>query len=294
MTGSKLRKGVIGFSLILLVFQHSIGAYGITVVEVKYHSSVKEGAKFQWMIEKVRTEEDQPSWKWEWANHLILEEGGYITLEWRTDPDETSDIGISGPINYTGLVTTIGGRKLNFSMYETFFNFLIVPLYVNNTLGRLESGLSAIERLWFNSYQLPNAFLPPEYSEYIWNFNMENASLDNTGENAKPNSIVFGYIITYEFFTENSTQPETYVFDVAFNAETGFVKWIKYPSSGKYNFPIASSTSNMTRGLKELLITYADEAHENLPSFTVISGIIGLFLTVRVVQFSRRKKTLER
>ncbi|MHA2203216.1 MAG: hypothetical protein ACW991_05960 [Candidatus Hodarchaeales archaeon] len=286
-----LKRSSIAFLLILFSFQHSTIAHGITVVEVKYHSSVKEGAKFQWLIDKVITVDNHTSWKWEWANHIILKQGDLISLEWVANPDETSDIGISGPINYTGLETTIGSRRLDFKKHETFFNFFIVPLYVNNTLGRLDSGLYALERLWFNSYHLPNAFLPLELSEYIWNFDMENASLDNTGDNAKPNTIVFGFIITYDYFIENSTEPETYVFDVAFNAETGFVKWMKYPSSGKYNFPRANSTHNMTKGLKELLISYVDEDHNTSSSFTIISGFIGIFLTVTLVEFIRKKKT---
>lgn len=271
----------------LILMQHG-SSFAISVDTIKFHSSVKEGAIFRWKIETVKTVDDQTSWQWEWANYVTLNQNEYISMEWLSNPDETTEIDVLGPIRYD-VVTKVGSRTLNFSKDESFFNFLIAPLYVRNKLGEIEAGLDALERLWFNTYKLPNAYLPPSYSDYIWDFDMQNATLRNTGENAIESSIVFGQITTQKFYETNN--PEIYVFDVAYDSITGFVKWLKYPSIGQFIFPVANNTHDITEGLDELLITYSDiVTNSNFEVVVILAGFTAILITI--VVFLLRKERI--
>ncbi|MHA1940122.1 MAG: hypothetical protein ACW99F_07800 [Candidatus Hodarchaeales archaeon] len=287
-----MKSSIIGVSvLIFLLLPNVFIANSLTVVEVKYHSSVTKGAKFIWNIDTVVTVDGNDSWKWEWANNVELKQGDNIALQWTENPDETTDIGIGGPLIYSGLEVVVGDRKLDFTKYETFFNFLVTPLYVNNSLGRLESGFISLERFWFTSYHLPSAYLPPEYTEYIWNFNMINGSLKDTENNRNKGTVAFGFVTTQDFFDSNSTDPETYVFDVFYTTETGLVKSFKYPSSGLYDFPVANSSHDMTKGLVELVISYVGKESDSVPSFTLpmVLGVIIIMSTIVKIRNKKRK-----
>jgi hypothetical protein len=114
------------FIIILLLIQNGNTLAG-SVDTIKFNSNVKKGAIFRWKIDTVKTRDDQTSWQWEWANYVTLNQNEYITMEWLSDPDETSKMDLRGPIRYD-VITKVGSWILNFSKDETFFNFLIVPL----------------------------------------------------------------------------------------------------------------------------------------------------------------------
>jgi len=279
-----------GIFLIVLVIEGLTFTSSLNIDSVKFHSSVRKGALFKWKINTVQTVANVTEWEWEWANNVILSQDEYIQLEWLSDPDESSEIDILGPLNYNGLTVKVGSQSLVFDEDETFFNFLIAPLYTRNKLGQIEAGLNTLERIWFNTYKLPNAYLPLSYSEYIWTFDMENATLANTGENGSKDSIVLGHITTHDFFIDTN-ETETYVFDIAYSSDTGIVDWIRFPSSGSSHdptAPIANFTHGITKDLKELLITYSGQ--ESTPSFEVGFTLLSIFSVVITLNRIKRKK----
>ncbi len=275
--------------LIAVLFFQNIGTHAISMNTIIFHSSVKKGATFQWKIETIRTSRNQTSWEWKWANFVTLTQGDYISIEWLANPNDTTEIDVRGPIRYD-VLTKVGSRTLNFSNQETFFNFLIAPIYTISEFGKIESGFNALERLWFRSYKLPNAYIPTDYGEYIWNFDMQNATLQNTGENASKGTIVLGHVISQKFY-ETETQA-IHVFDVAYDPITGFVKRMKFPATGVYGYPVANSTHDITEGLNELLISSVD--HKTASGYEVPVILSGFFaiISLRTIVHIRKKKKI--
>jgi hypothetical protein len=250
---------------------------------VQYHSSVKEGSKFRWIIEVVRTVNNNSNWIWKWGNFVSITQGEYMTLEWKSAPSRSVSVNTFNALDYSGAHVQVGSRILNNTRNESFFNFFIAPLYITSPLGTQESGFNALERIWFNSYHLPSADFGIEYSQYVWNFDMENGSLSNIGKNGKESTIVFGHITTPNFFS--IIEPETYVFDVAYESKTGILKWLRFPSKGLFDFPIANSSHKITEGLTELVISFVDS--ESVPAYELPVVLLGFIIITRVV--TRRK-----
>ncbi len=255
---------------------------------VDFHSSIKEGQSFEWRIETINSADGSSSWEWIWANFITISENDSIILKWSSNPIEDREIDIAGPLNYSGLSVTVGDQLLNFNEDETFFNFFISPLYIQNKLGEIESGFNALERVWFNSYKLPNAYLPPSYSQYIWNFDIVNGSLTDIGEKAEKDSIIFGHITSPGFFDTNNV--EIYVFDVGYDAKTGILKWMKYPSVGEFDSLVANSSYKITENLEELLIQYKSFSSTATSGFNSIETFFMVLIISLVAIFIRNKK----
>ncbi|NHJ02694.1 MAG: hypothetical protein EAX86_11195 [Candidatus Heimdallarchaeota archaeon] len=251
---------------------------------VEFHSSIKRGSEFRWKIETVKTIDNRTNWIWKWANFLELSQNDFITLKWLTFPSKTLDVNINQALNYSGIQVQVGSRILNNSKNESFFNFLIAPLYIINSLGVEDSGLNALERLWFNSYQLPSADLPLEFSELIWNCDIENGSLSNIGRNGKTGTIVSGHVTTSNFLS-NNIGLETYVFDLAYDARTGIIQQMTYPSTERFNFPIANHSYKITEGLNELVIQLIK--NDSVPFLDPPLTLLSLFL-VNILLIRRR------
>lgn len=247
------KKILFGVSLLtLVILLQSIPASGaVTVVSVKWHAAVKKDAVYSWNIDTVNAS-GATTWDWGWANNVTLKQGDKITLKWTANPNEATALPTLGPVNYTGIETTVGTHKMNFTAGETTFNFLQFPVYVRNDptgLNVLEAGLNSIERLWINSFGLPTG---ASSFDRRWSIGSHGATLLNTGENGTKGDTIKGEI-------SGGTPSQHYVFDIEYDVVTGFVTSLKYPSVGNPadpTIPIANSTFGIVSGLDELVITF--------------------------------------
>lgn len=189
---------------------------------------------------------------------IVLKQGEKITLNWTIDPASTYDLSLSGPIDYTGLEVYIGNQKLNQSAYETFFNFLVLPVYLHKATIKytepLYWSMNQLEAYWFMTFTLPNMYPPGAMQQYATTLDMENASLENTGELGVFNTSIFAHILTPDPVW---TVPEFGFLDLWIDAVTGIVTQAKYPSVGTKGGNICNATNHpMSIFLDELLITF--------------------------------------
>ena len=250
------KKILFGVSLLtLIILLQSMPASGVVTVEsVLWHAAVKKDAVYSWQIDTVDAN-GSTTWDWGWANNVTLKQGEKITLKWTADPNDTSPMATLGPINYTGIETTVGTYKMNQTAGETTFNFLQVPVYVRNDptgLNVLEAGLNSLERLWVYSFGLPAGSTS---FDRRWSLGLHGATLLNTGENGTKGETIKGEI--------SGGYPDTdishYIFDIEYDTVTGFVTSLKYPSAGNPDdpeAPIANNTLSVVSGLDELVITF--------------------------------------
>jgi len=280
---------LLGVTLLTFVFAFSgILAQAATpdVDGVLWYRSVKEGASFSWTITDLDAN-GETTWDWDWANNVTLTEGEKITMEWSYDPDATHQPGLAGPLDYTNVTTTVGDYECNFTADETYFNFFVIPVYNNGTVGNVESALNALERFWFNSFSLPGSDLP--VGQYTWNVAMDKTSTADVGADAKSGDIVMGYVTTHDFF--DTLETEVFVFDIHYDAVSGFVQKLVYPSTMTGQI-LADDTEPMVLGLDSLVIefdggngTWSGSA----PGFDAPIVVTGLFAFAAIVVIRRRK-----
>ena len=241
----------VSFLTLIILLQSMPASGAVTVESVLWHPAVKMDAEYSWMIDTLNAS-GATTWDWGWANNVTLKQGEKITLKWTADPNEATAIPTLGPVNYTGLETTVGTYKMNFTAGETTFNFLQFPVYVRNDptgLNLLEAGLNSIERLWINSFGLPTG---ESSADRRWSIGTHGANLQNTGENGTRGETIKGEI-------SGGTPEQHYAFDIEYDTVTGFVTSLKYPSAGNPDdptIPIANNTFGIVSGLDELVISF--------------------------------------
>jgi hypothetical protein len=256
-----------------------------------WYPDVKSGAKFTWTLTTVTTNTSGTSWDWPWANNVTLTQGDNITMEWTADINETANLGLSGPIDYSDVTTTVGSYECDFAADETYLNFLVVPVYNNGTLGKVESSLNALERFWFNSFILPASGLP---NDHTWNLAIDKTTLDEVGADAEAGDEVMAYVTVHDYY--DTLETETFAFDLHYDAVSGFLKKFVYPST-KTGELIADDTQPMTLGLDALVIDFTGEDGDpavwpkpsGAPGFEAPIVVTGLFAFAAIVVIRRRK-----
>ena len=286
---------LLGVTFLTFVFAFSgIIAQAATpdVEGVMWYPDVKSGASFSWTITTLTTNDSATTWDWAWANNVTLTQGEKITMDWAADPNESIQLGLTGPIDYSDVTTKVGTQELDFAEDETFFNYFVIPVYNNGTVGAIESTLNALERFWHHNFNLPGSTLP--VGEYTWNMAMDKTTLADVGADATEGDEVTGYITTHDYFDTLTT--ETYVFTVTYDAVTGFVKQLKYPTV-KAGELVANDTEEMTLGLDELVIDFDGDdgvpsawpKPAGAPGFEAPIVVTGLFAFAAIVVIRRRK-----
>jgi len=278
---------LLGVTLLTFVFAFSgVLAQAATpdVDGVLWYRSVKSGASFSWTITTLDAD-GATTWDWPWANNVTLTEGEKITMEWTADPDETLQPGLAGPLDYSDVTTTVGTYECDESADETYFDFLVVPVYTNGTVSGTESGLNALERFWFNSFSLPGSDLP--VGQYTWNVAMDKTILTDVGADAKSGDVVMGYVTTHDYFDTLDT--EVFVFDLHYDAVSGFVQKVVYPSTMTGQI-LADNTEPMVLGLDSLVIEFdGGNGTWSAPGFEAPIVVTGLFAFAAIVVIRRRK-----
>ena len=286
---------LLGVTFLTFVFAFSgIVAQAATpdVVGVMWYPDVKSGATFSWTITTLTVNDSTTTWDWAWANNVTLTQGEKITMEWAADPNESIQLGLTGPIDYSDVTTKVGTQELNFTADETFFNYFVIPVYNNGTVGNIESSFNALERFWHHNFNLPSSALP--VGEYTWNVAMDKTELGGIGADATEGDTVKGYITTHDYFDTLDT--EKYVFDITYDAVTGIIKQFKYPTT-KTGEIVADDTEPMTLGLDALVIDFDGEAGDpsvwpkpsSAPGFEAPIVVTGLFAFAAIVVIRRRK-----
>jgi len=278
---------LLGVTLLTFVFAFSgvlAQAAAPDVDGVLWYRSVKKGASFSWTITTLDAD-GATTYDWDWANNVTLTEGEKITMEWLENPNETLQPGLAGPLDYSDVTTTVGAYECDESADETYFDFLVVPVYTNGTVSGTESGLNALERFWFNSFSLPGSDLP--VGQYTWNVAMDKTVLSDVGADAKGGSEVMGYITTHDYFDTLDT--EVFVFDITYDAVSGFVKKLAYPST-MTGQKLANDTEPMVLGLDSLVIEFdGGNGTWSAPGFEAPIVVTGLFAFAAIVVIRRRK-----
>lgn len=264
--------------------------------EVDWAPSIKSGASWTWTIETLDAD-GATEWDWRFANNLTLTEGDEITVEWTEKPNGTEKLGLGGPIVYDGVEVTVGETVLD----EAFFNFLTVPIFVNNTLGITES-MNYLERAWFNTFAFPDS----DYSDQsTWNIDVDNAATDNIGPYASSGDIIYAAVhdqggeFPDDFPDLFGDAPEAYLFDLEYDARSGVCLSFSYPSTivnpnefldgDTYT---ANDSWQIVEGLDELVITLDGSAPSggwSSPGFEAPVVITGLFAVAAFVVIRRRK-----
>jgi len=283
---------LLGVTLLTFVFAFSgVLAQAATpdVDGVLWYPDVKSGASFSWTITTLTTNDSATTWDWPWANNVTLTQGEKITMDWAADPNESLQLDLTGPIDYSDVTTKVGAAEMTDE--ETFFNYFVVPVYNNGTVGEIESSLNALERFWFYSFNLPASDLP--VGQYTWNMAMDKTTLVDVGADALAGDTVTGYITTHDYFATLDT--EVFVFDVVYDAVSGIVQQMKYPST-KTGQTIADDTEPMTPGLDALVIDFDGEEGSPsawpasaAPGFEAPIVVTGLFAFAAIVVIRRRK-----
>ncbi|MHA2225437.1 MAG: hypothetical protein ACXAC8_09555 [Candidatus Hodarchaeales archaeon] len=285
----------------------------VVVSGVKFHASVKQDAWFTWEILVVDsgrqdfTWEPYHSWTFEALNDTVLTQGDLINVTWTTNPNESVVQGLAGPLDYTGIEVKVGSKTLDQSEPESFFNFLTSPVYVNNSpTPFLEAGLLTLERYGFNTFQMKNVVIhgnntagnvteefvyPMAWQQAYAHFASKNASVDVVGDDGYFGDIIYGsflsdlwydwYYPNYPYDYPDYNAGEHWVFDIAWDAVTGLVQWLRYPSHGppgttwrpfhpdyavqtSLPAPIADHNYDLTYGLDALYIVFDDSSYGNM------------------------------
>ncbi len=271
--------GVIFLALIMSVNT----ATGAMTVDVEWHSSVKSGAKFTWTITTVTTNDSGTEWTWAEANNLTLKEGDKITVEWANDP--STDIGNKegGPLNYTGMTMTVGDTELDMAEDETMLYFLVAPLKFNNSLGKEEAGIWALERFFWTTFTVPDAFSSD--MQYVWKFDCWTTNADTLALTDEVKGS-----ITSDWPGWDAVEPpwpqELYLMDVVYNAKTGLVKSVKYPSTVAGQDLADDVNCPTTAGLDALEITFKPAAAPGFEAPIVVAGLV----TIAALVIIRRRR----
>lgn len=273
--------GVIFLALIMSVNT----ATGAMTVDVEWHSSVKSGAKFTWTLKTVTTNDSGTEWIWAEANNLTLKQGEKITVEWENDPGTDLTNKEGGPLNYTGMKMTVGETELDPAEDETMLNFLVAPLKVNNSLGNEEAGIWALERLWFSSFVVPDAF--SSNMQYVWKFDCWTTNAETL---ALTDEVKGSITSDYPGWAaeEPPWPPELYVADVVYNAKTGGVKSVTYPSTVSGQDLADDVNCPTTAGLDALVIEGSGSA-TSAPGFEIPIVVAGL-VTFAALVITRRRR----
>ena len=286
---------LLGVTLLTFVFAFSgVMAQAATpyVEGTLWFPDVKSGASFSWTITTVDAD-GATTWDWAWANNVTLTQGEKITMEWSEDTDNTTQLGLTGPVPYDGVTTKVGTFTCNFTEDETFFNYFVIPVYNNGTVNQTESTFNALERFWHWNYNLPSSELP--VGEYTWNLAMDKTTPSDVGAMAAKGDEVVGYITTHDFF--DTLDPETFVFDLHYDAVSGILKKMVYPTT-KTGELTANNTQPMTLGLDALVIEFDGEDASPTawsfyeataaPGFEAPIVVTGLFAFAAIVVIRRR------
>jgi hypothetical protein len=279
-----MKKRILLGVIIIALFLSTTRASAQTVDEILFADVIEDGAKFSWEITKLTTDDDKTEWDWRFAGNFTLTEGDKIEIEWIGDPPTKIANEMSGPINYTNMEVTVGGTLLNASADETWFNFFIIPLYIRNDLGDIED-MKANERVFATSCILPYSDLPTVQG-YTWQIDITNATMGNTGNYASSDDSIGTLITTHDYF--DTLEPEAYVFEGAYNARTGVLRYIKYPSTViEGGGRAGNSTDGVTEGLDALEIEAISKA---APGFEAPIVITGLFAVAAIAVVLRRRR----
>ena len=174
---------------------------------------------------------------------------------------------------------SIGGKELD-AVHSQQFGWFILPLVTTDGFGEYESGIRAMERVFFSSCYLANGPYVrdwgPEAAQWEWNFIVEDdCSLYNTGGSAAPGSEIHAYIVT------NPQLPaaiEDRVFNLTYNANSGILKSLTFtnteggdPSSGRAGSVSRQSFSLQHRATGQIRVwcaghrrSQSDQVHSRL------------------------------
>jgi hypothetical protein len=195
-------------------------------------------------------------------NHTIAQ-GDMILHNWTQTPNYYTDIGLAGPINYTGLDVLYGDvgswTEMNRSADETCLDFLTVPMYFHKSVLHLgysgqmyDAGLFALQAYWFMSYSLPDIYSVGAAHQYVWTYDNVNGTIWNSGEHGVKGTVIKGIITSNWVYGV-----EFAIFDVYYDAVTGILKELVYPSVGYTGGNIANKTNiELTWGLEEMHIVF--------------------------------------
>lgn len=286
------------FILFLFALNASVAKAYTQVGGADWAESIKKGKKLTWTIDKVDAA-GATEWDWAFGNNVTFKQGEKIIVKWTEAPDGTGQVGMGGPLNYTGVTVTVGETELD-QEDEKWLNFLTAPLYVNNTLGKTEA-LNYLERVWFNTFTFPDS----AYSDQsTWNIIIENATIGNTGPYATKDDTIMGYIHDQggeypDDFDLFGDAPEAWIFDVIFAAASGVVTSLKYPSTidlpnefvGDKTY-LANSTWSIVSGLDALEISLSSSVPgwaAAAPGFEASVLLTGLFVMAAIVVIRRRR-----
>jgi hypothetical protein len=273
---------LLGVIFLALIMSVNTGT-GAMTADVEWHSSVKSGAKFTWKLTTVTTNDSGTEWVWAEANNLTLTQGDKIVVEWENDPSGDLTNKEGGPLNYTGMKMTVGDTELSFADDETMLYFLVAPLKVNNSLGKEEAGVWALERLGWPTYTVPDAF--SGNMQYVWKIdcwttNAETLAATDTIEAS----------ITSDWPGYNAADPpyppEIYVADIVYDAKTALVKSVTYPSTVSGQDLADDVNCPTTAGLDALVIDFVPAA---APGFEAPIVVVGLIASAALVIIRRRR-----
>lgn len=289
------------FILFLFALNASVAKAYTQVGGADWAESIVKGKKVTYTIDKVDAD-GATEWNWGYGNNITFKQGEKIVVEWTEDPDGTGQVGMGGPLNYTGIKVTVGDTELSQDDDETWLNFLTVPLYVNNSLGVTEA-LNYLERVWFNTFQFPDSDVG---AQDTWNIIVENATIGNTGPYATKDDEIMAYIHDQggeypdDFPDLFGDAPEAWIFDVIYAASSGVVKSIKYPATivlpndftGGTTY-YANDTWGIVSGLDALEISLSGSVPgwkpAAAPGFEAPIIISGLFVMAALVLIRRRR-----
>lgn len=279
-----MKKRILLGVMVIALFMSTTQVTSVTVDEILFADVIKEGATFYWKITKLTTDDDNTTWDWRYAGNFTLAEGDTIKIKWTGDPPTKIAAPMSGPVNYTNMDVTVGGTLLNQSEDETWFNFFIIPLYIKNDLNEIED-MRAYEKVFATSAVLPWSDMPTVQG-YTWQIDITNATMDNTGNYASSDDSIGMLMTTHDYF--DTLDPEAYVFSGAYNARTGVLRSIKYPSDViEGGGRAANSTDGVTEGLDALEI---ESTSAPAPGFEAPIVITGLFAVAAIAVVLRRRR----
>ena len=122
---------------------------------------------------------------------------------------------------------------------------------------------------------------------YTWNVAMDKTILTDVGADAKSGDVVMGYITTHDYFDTLDT--EVFVFDIHYDAVSGFVQKLAYPSTMTGQI-LADDTEPMVLGLDSLVIEFdGGNGTWSAPGFEAPIVVTGLFAFAAIVVIRRRK-----
>jgi hypothetical protein len=279
-----MKKRILLGVIIIALFLSTTRASAQTVDEILFADIIEEGATFYWKITKLLTADDETEWDWRYAGNFTLAEDDTIKIKWTGDPPTKIAAPMSGPVNYTNMDVTVGGTLLNKSEDETWFNFFIIPLYIRDPAGTIED-MRSYEKVFSTSAVLPYSDMPTVQG-YTWQIDITNATMSNTGNYASSDDSIGMLMTTHDYF--DSLDPEAYTFEGAYNARTGVLRYLKYPSTiieggGR----AGNSTDGVTEGLDALEI---ESTSAPVPGFEAPIVITGLFAIAAVAVVLRRRR----